>query len=328
MLSNRLYSDGVIDYYTAYIISVSDYSPFGVELANRSWSIEEYRNGFQKQEKDKELWEGAMYYKYRVEDPRLGRFFSVDPLYAKYPYNSNYAFSENRVIDGVELEGLEVLQINHYPDAEGQMCIKYVGVFHECNEWSIRDVYFDGNGKEVKRIDYKVDYNRFKQEYKNITKYDSHKTEDKKTIEDQKWKEYIRSNNSGGFGVVVVNRDILQNPPEKYETVMGTFAIETEIGKTQIMATCADPNGQSEDYYGISAQVFAETSEFQQTLSYKSPGNYVSLSMGYKTAGAGVGAGAGIGYNQKTNSIEVFVEGCFAEYIGLEFEGKISIPMP
>lgn len=100
-------SDGVIDYYVAYIISASDYSPFGVELANRTWSVEEYRNGFQKQESDKELWEGAMNYKYRVEDPRLGRFFSVDPLYAKYPYNSNYAFSENVVINAVELEGLE-----------------------------------------------------------------------------------------------------------------------------------------------------------------------------------------------------------------------------
>ena len=53
-----------------------------------------------------------MYYKYRVEDPRLGRFFSVDPLYAKYPYNSNYAFSENIVINAVELEGLEKDDIN------------------------------------------------------------------------------------------------------------------------------------------------------------------------------------------------------------------------
>ena len=105
-------SDGVIDYYVAYIISVSDYSPFGVELASRTWSIEEYRSGFQKQEKDKELWDGAMYYKYRVEDPRLGRFFSVDPLYAKYPYNSNYAFSENVVINAVELEGLEKDDVN------------------------------------------------------------------------------------------------------------------------------------------------------------------------------------------------------------------------
>lgn len=31
----------------------------------------------------------------------------MDPLYAKYPWNSNYAFSENRLLDAVELEGLE-----------------------------------------------------------------------------------------------------------------------------------------------------------------------------------------------------------------------------
>ncbi len=44
-----------------------------------------------------------------MHDPRLGRFFAVDPLSIQYSYNSPYAFSENRVIDGVELEGLEVI---------------------------------------------------------------------------------------------------------------------------------------------------------------------------------------------------------------------------
>ncbi|MCT4582028.1 MAG: DUF1990 domain-containing protein [Flavobacteriales bacterium] len=39
--------------------------------------------------------------------PRLGRFFAVDPLAIEFPWNSPYAFSENRVVDGVELEGLE-----------------------------------------------------------------------------------------------------------------------------------------------------------------------------------------------------------------------------
>ncbi|WP_093672150.1 hypothetical protein [Tenacibaculum sp. MAR_2009_124] len=46
-------------------------------------------------------------YKFRMNDPRVGRFFAVDPLFKEYPYNSSYAFSENKVIDGVELEGLE-----------------------------------------------------------------------------------------------------------------------------------------------------------------------------------------------------------------------------
>lgn len=44
-----------------------------------------------------------------MHDPRIGRFFAVDPLAPKYPHNSPYAFSENRVIDGIELEGLEVV---------------------------------------------------------------------------------------------------------------------------------------------------------------------------------------------------------------------------
>jgi len=42
-----------------------------------------------------------------MHDPRIGRFFAVDPLTKKYPWNSPYAFSENVVINAVELEGLE-----------------------------------------------------------------------------------------------------------------------------------------------------------------------------------------------------------------------------
>ena len=39
--------------------------------------------------------------------PDVGRFFNIDPLAEKFTYNSPYAFAENRVIDGRELEGLE-----------------------------------------------------------------------------------------------------------------------------------------------------------------------------------------------------------------------------
>ncbi len=42
-----------------------------------------------------------------MHDPRIGRFFAVDPLTGKYPFYSPYAFSGNRVIDAIELEGLE-----------------------------------------------------------------------------------------------------------------------------------------------------------------------------------------------------------------------------
>lgn len=42
-----------------------------------------------------------------MHDPRLGRFLSVDPLAKSYPWNSTYAYAENRPIDGVDLEGAE-----------------------------------------------------------------------------------------------------------------------------------------------------------------------------------------------------------------------------
>lgn len=71
-----------------------------------------YGFSFQRQEVDDEFWDGSISYKYRIEDARLGRFFSVDPLTKKYPHNSAYAFSENRVIDALELEGLESVTLS------------------------------------------------------------------------------------------------------------------------------------------------------------------------------------------------------------------------
>ncbi|MEO9797817.1 MAG: RHS repeat-associated core domain-containing protein, partial [Crocinitomicaceae bacterium] len=90
------------------------YYPFGMIMDGRNGSSGDYRYGFQGQEMDDEIkGEGnSVNYKYRMHDPRIGRFFAVDPLAGKYPHNSPYAFSENRVIDGVELEGLEVKLIN------------------------------------------------------------------------------------------------------------------------------------------------------------------------------------------------------------------------
>ena len=81
-------------------------------IPGRNANPGDYRYGFQNQETDPEMLGGAVAFKYRVHDPRIGRFLSVDPLVPEYPWNSPYAFSENRVIDGVELEGLEVQLVN------------------------------------------------------------------------------------------------------------------------------------------------------------------------------------------------------------------------
>ena len=102
--------------YSAVVVTATDYSPFGVGLYGRSWSGE-YRYGFQGQEKDDEVkGEGnSINYKYRMHDPRIGRFLNVDPLTKKYPHWSPYSFSGNQVIHTSELEGLEpVSDANEY----------------------------------------------------------------------------------------------------------------------------------------------------------------------------------------------------------------------
>ena len=78
-------------------------------LPNRHANTSDYRYGFQGQELDNEIkGEGnSLNFKYRMHDPRVGRFFAIDPLAVQYPWNSPYAFSENQVIRYMEFEGLE-----------------------------------------------------------------------------------------------------------------------------------------------------------------------------------------------------------------------------
>ena len=130
---------GLIDHWLPEVVSYTDYFPFGMIMPGRSFSSGSYRYGYQGQEKDDEIkGEGnSVNYKYRMHDPRLGRFFAVDPLAASYPYNSPYAFSENRVIDAIELEGLEkvlVVDQDERPDDDGTSGETYTGDLYYLNE--------------------------------------------------------------------------------------------------------------------------------------------------------------------------------------------------
>ena len=101
-------------FFTPEVVAYNDYYAFGMLKPERHGRAgDSYRYGFQGQESDNEVkGEGnSVNYKYRMHDPRIGRFFAIDPLAPKYPHNSPYAFSENRVIDAIELEGLESFKI-------------------------------------------------------------------------------------------------------------------------------------------------------------------------------------------------------------------------
>ena len=43
-----------------------------------------------------------------MHDPRVGRFFAVDLLNCKFHWNTTYAFSANRVMKFIELQGAAV----------------------------------------------------------------------------------------------------------------------------------------------------------------------------------------------------------------------------
>jgi RHS repeat-associated protein len=90
-------------------------------MPNRSENLVGYRFGFNGQEADNEVYgDKASYaFEFRNYDARLGRFWSIDPLWQKFPWNSSYAFAENRVIDGIELEGLEVVVLFGGADLSG-----------------------------------------------------------------------------------------------------------------------------------------------------------------------------------------------------------------
>jgi RHS repeat-associated protein len=96
--------------YTADITSATDYYAFGAPMPGRTYtSATTYRYGFNGQEKDDDIkGNGNSYdFEFRVYDPRVGRFLSIDPLFKSYSWNSPYAFAENRPIDGIDLEGKE-----------------------------------------------------------------------------------------------------------------------------------------------------------------------------------------------------------------------------
>jgi len=98
----------IMDRNDYYPFGMSFLKPFGQSSVYDPMAIP-YNYKFQEQE----LQETGFYaFKWRNYMPDVGRFFNVDPLAESFPYNSTYAFSENRVIDGIELEGLEVVLLN------------------------------------------------------------------------------------------------------------------------------------------------------------------------------------------------------------------------
>ena len=96
--------------------AVNNYYPFGMLQPERHWSTEEHRYGFNGKEMDNEWNDGGVAgegtgnvydYGFRIYDPRLGKFMSVDPLAPEYPWYTPYQFAGNIPVAFIDIDGLE-----------------------------------------------------------------------------------------------------------------------------------------------------------------------------------------------------------------------------
>ncbi|MDQ3072654.1 MAG: hypothetical protein M3Q97_05270 [Bacteroidota bacterium] len=102
-----------------------------------------YRYGFNGKQYDSE-WDdgGAIYdYGFRIYNPRLGKFLSVDPLTRSYPMLTPYQFASNRPIDGVDLDGLEYVEYHILLNPDGTMSIIHVIDYREMSEEQANQIH-------------------------------------------------------------------------------------------------------------------------------------------------------------------------------------------
>jgi len=106
--------------YAAQILSYQQYYPFGWEMPRRKYNSGNYRFGFNGKENDKE-WGNQLIqdYGFRLYNPAIGKFLSVDPLSPDYPWYTPYQFAGNKPIAAIDLDGLEEYLIYNYYNNNG-----------------------------------------------------------------------------------------------------------------------------------------------------------------------------------------------------------------
>jgi RHS repeat-associated protein len=105
-------TEGVFKNFTANVTGTYNYYAFGMDQPERTWnSGGKYRYGFNGKEKDDNgEWGTTAYdYGFRIYNPALARFLSVDPLMKRYPMLTPYQFASNSPISSIDLDGKEGL---------------------------------------------------------------------------------------------------------------------------------------------------------------------------------------------------------------------------
>jgi len=94
---------------TADLISATDYYAFGMQMPGRNFIGRTYRYGFNGKENDNDVkGDGNQQdYGFRIYDPRIGKFLSIDPLTKKYPELTPYQFASNTPLQAIDIDGAE-----------------------------------------------------------------------------------------------------------------------------------------------------------------------------------------------------------------------------
>ncbi|WP_185974351.1 RHS repeat domain-containing protein [Litoribacter populi] len=76
----------------AQVRALTDYYPFGLAMEGRGYQdTTVYRYGFNGKENDSET--GTQDYGFRIYDPKIAKFLSVDPLTSTFPWWTNEEFN-------------------------------------------------------------------------------------------------------------------------------------------------------------------------------------------------------------------------------------------
>ncbi len=125
---------GVVAYYSADVLSYSDYYPFGMQMPGRNGNSGVYRYGFQGQEEDDEVSGSGNSYtaEYWQYDSRLGRRWNIDPV-VKY-HESPYASFANNPIWLIDPTGADTTFL--FSESDGS----YLGMTH-LEDYGVRGAF-------------------------------------------------------------------------------------------------------------------------------------------------------------------------------------------
>jgi len=134
-------SDGMIDYYTADVLSAQDFYPFGFKMPGRQWSNGTYRYGFNGKEQDKEIGEEIYDFGARVYDGRIGRWKSADLKKDRYPQWSPFHFGFNNPITTIDPDGNENIVVagTQYDNLAGNKLMFVHQALRQLKQYSVNE---------------------------------------------------------------------------------------------------------------------------------------------------------------------------------------------